>query len=69
VLARSGDQYAIGYAASADPSYGRLKALGYIDGDYASPAPAAPARMRQNESDYELLFDQEANQNVRAEGL
>lgn len=68
VLARSGDQYALGYA-TADASYERLKALGYTaEGDYA-PAPAAPARMRQNESDYELLFDQDANQNVRAEGL
>lgn len=67
VLARSGDQYALGYAVN-DPSSERLKALGYIvDGEY--PAPAAPRRMTQDASDYEMLFDQDANQNVPAEGL
>lgn len=67
VLARDGDRYALGVAAFGPADVRRLKAMGYMD-DYGPPSPAAP-RMQQNESEYEGLFEQDADQKVRASGL
>ncbi len=57
VLARLGDRYALQVTVADNTAY-----------PPEEPSPSAPARA-QDETDYEQLFKQDANQRVRAEGL